>query len=98
MLLPWVYAPSELCVSQVSDAQQRTSLEVELQQKQSQYRDCSGEPLTAAIRTSRNNIDFQGAWPIFGLGSDHHLSHVPTAPNATEQKAQRELPARDCSG
>ena len=60
-----IHAPSELCVSEVADAQQRANLEVELQQKQSQYRECAGEPLTAAIRTSRNNIDFQGACPIF---------------------------------
>jgi hypothetical protein len=49
----------EVCVSQTSDSE-RTELEVELNQRQRQYGQCSEEPMTAAIRTSRNAIDFSG--------------------------------------
>lgn len=50
----------ELCVSQIENAQQRSSLEVELTQKQQQYATCSEEPLSASIRTSQDAIDFAG--------------------------------------
>ena len=51
----------EACVSQVADASERTTLEVDLNQQQQQYAACGNtEPLTAAIRTSRDAIDFSG--------------------------------------
>jgi hypothetical protein len=51
----------EACVAQISDASERSTLEIDLNQQQQQFAVCgSAEPLTASIRTSRDAIDFNG--------------------------------------
>ena len=51
---------SERCASQVTDATVRSGLETELAARQQQHSDCTETPLTAAIRTERDGIDFDG--------------------------------------
>lgn len=50
----------EQCISQVADTSMRSNLEVELQAKQVQLSECTGAPLTAAVRTRRDALEFSG--------------------------------------
>ena len=52
---------SEGCISRIIDVDERGNLESDLQVKQQQHPGCVDAPLTAAVRTSRDVLEFEGA-------------------------------------
>ena len=68
----------EACVSQVADASERSTLEIDLNQQQQQHAACgTAAPLTASIRTSRDAMDFSG----------RDFTLVPPLPQASNAKS-----------